>query len=174
MGWPQPKTPIQCKNPTAVGVANKTIIPHKTKSMDMNFHWLRCRESQRQFWFLWDAGKLNLGDYSTKITPPCTTFPIGTQMRASNSTCSLQGCDVTPVTTYRWNLPQWAQAPHPVSVPPMIRRKFTTYFLPLSCSSLKVPLVKYFYATCLNNAGSTFQTTYDFFNVYVKFSAKSR
>ena len=43
MGLPQPKTPIQCYNSTAVGVANKTIIPRKTKSMDMKSHWLRCR-----------------------------------------------------------------------------------------------------------------------------------
>ena len=43
MGWPQPPTPIQCDNSTTVGVANKTIIYRKTKSMDMNFHWLRCR-----------------------------------------------------------------------------------------------------------------------------------
>ena len=70
MGWPQPRTPIQCDNSTAVGVANETIIPRKTKSMDMNFHWLRCRESQRQFQFFWAAGKLNLGDYPTKKHPP--------------------------------------------------------------------------------------------------------
>ena len=70
MGWPQPKTPIQCDNAIAVSVANKTIIPRKTKSIDMNFHWLRCRESQRQFRFFWAAGKLNLGDYSTKKHPP--------------------------------------------------------------------------------------------------------
>ena len=38
MGWPQPKYPIQCDNLTAVGVSNETIIPRKTKSMDMQFH----------------------------------------------------------------------------------------------------------------------------------------
>ena len=27
MGWPQPKTPIQCNNSTAIGVAIETIIP---------------------------------------------------------------------------------------------------------------------------------------------------
>ena len=70
MGWPQPATPIQCDNSTAAGVANETIIPRKKKSMDMNFHWLRCRESQRQFRFFWAAGKLNLADYSTKCHPP--------------------------------------------------------------------------------------------------------
>ena len=41
MGWPQPKSPIQCDNSTDVGVANQTIISQKTKSMDMQFHCLR-------------------------------------------------------------------------------------------------------------------------------------
>ena len=29
MGWPQPRSPIQCDNSTAIGVANETIIPQK-------------------------------------------------------------------------------------------------------------------------------------------------
>ena len=70
MGWPQPKSPIQCNNSPAVGVSNETIIPRKTKSMDMQFHWLRCRYSQNQFRYFWAPGALNLGDYSTKNHPP--------------------------------------------------------------------------------------------------------
>ena len=35
MGWPHPRSPIQCNNSTKIGVANETIIPCKTKSMDM-------------------------------------------------------------------------------------------------------------------------------------------
>ena len=46
-GWPQPKTHIKCNNSTEVGVTNKTIIPCRTNSTDMKFHWLRCRESQK-------------------------------------------------------------------------------------------------------------------------------
>ena len=42
MVWPQPKSPIKCDNSTAVGVANQNIITRKTKSMDMQFHWLCC------------------------------------------------------------------------------------------------------------------------------------
>ena len=49
MGWPQPKPPIQTDNSTAVGMANKTIITKKMKSVDMCLWWLRCRESQGQF-----------------------------------------------------------------------------------------------------------------------------
>ena len=65
MGWSQPIRPIQCDNSTAVGVANETIIPNKTKSMDMQFHWLRCRYSLGQFRYLWAPGTTNIGDYRT-------------------------------------------------------------------------------------------------------------
>jgi len=40
MGWPQPKTPIQTDNSTAIGVTNKTIVPRRAKMMDMRFWWL--------------------------------------------------------------------------------------------------------------------------------------
>ena len=40
MVWPQPKSPIQCDNSTAVGFANDTIIQRKTKTMNMQYHWL--------------------------------------------------------------------------------------------------------------------------------------
>jgi hypothetical protein len=42
MGWPQPRTPIQTGNSTAVGITNLTIVPQKTKSMDLRSWWLRC------------------------------------------------------------------------------------------------------------------------------------
>ncbi len=37
MGWPQPKSPIQTDNSTAAGVTNKTIVPCRSKMMDMQF-----------------------------------------------------------------------------------------------------------------------------------------
>jgi hypothetical protein len=49
MGWPQPKSPIQTDNSTAAGVTNKTIVPRRSKMMDMQFWWLHCRASQDQF-----------------------------------------------------------------------------------------------------------------------------
>jgi hypothetical protein len=48
-GWPQPKSPIQMDNSTAAGVTNKTIVPHRSKMMDMQFWWLHCSSSQDQF-----------------------------------------------------------------------------------------------------------------------------
>ena len=69
MGWPQPKTPIQTDNSTAVGVTNKTIVPRRAKMMDMRFWWLRCPASQDQFRYYWDAGSKNWADYHTKHHP---------------------------------------------------------------------------------------------------------
>ena len=50
MCWLQPRSPIQFDDYTAVGVANETIIPHKTNSMDIKFHCLRCRYAQLVPW----------------------------------------------------------------------------------------------------------------------------
>jgi hypothetical protein len=69
MGWPQPKSPIQTDNSTAAGVTNKTIVPRRSKMMDMRIWCLRCRESQDQFRYYWDKGSNNLGDYHTKHHP---------------------------------------------------------------------------------------------------------
>ena len=66
MGHKQPRTPMQVDNSTAVGVSNNNIQPRRTKAMDMRFHWLRDRESQKQFKYYWRPGKENLADYWTK------------------------------------------------------------------------------------------------------------
>ena len=69
MGHPQPPTPIQIDNTTALGVVKNTIQPKRTKAMDMRFHWLRCRKNQKQFRTYWRAGPTNNGDYVTKHHP---------------------------------------------------------------------------------------------------------
>ena len=70
MGWPQPPTPVQTDNTTAVGVVNKTLVSNNLKSMDLRFHWLRCQEAQEQLRFYCDKGPNNWGNYSTKHHPP--------------------------------------------------------------------------------------------------------
>eukprot|EP00804_Cyclotella_cryptica_P028370 CCRYP_016433-RA/>CCRYP_016433-RA protein AED:0.40 eAED:0.40 QI:0/-1/0/1/-1/1/1/0/247 len=50
MGHPQPPTPIQTDNSTALGIVNNTIQPKRTKVTDMHFHWLRCCINQQHFW----------------------------------------------------------------------------------------------------------------------------
>eukprot|EP00804_Cyclotella_cryptica_P015615 CCRYP_003606-RB/>CCRYP_003606-RB protein AED:0.67 eAED:0.43 QI:0/-1/0/1/-1/0/1/0/166 len=69
MGHPQPPTPIQTDNSTALGVVNNTIQPKCTKAMDMHFHWLRCCINQKHFRPYWCAGATNLADYVTKHHP---------------------------------------------------------------------------------------------------------
>ena len=69
MGHPQPPTPIQVDNTTALGVVKNTIQPKRTEAMDMQFHWLRCRDNQKQFRTYWRAGSTNRGDYVTKHHP---------------------------------------------------------------------------------------------------------
>ena len=66
MEWPQTPTPIQIYNSTVSGVVNDTIIAQKTKSMDLRFHWVRCREAQQQFRFYWAPGSNKWADYITK------------------------------------------------------------------------------------------------------------
>ena len=69
IGWPQPKSPIQKDNSTASGIVNKTIVPRRSKMMDMRFWWLCCCASQDQFCYYWDAGSENWADYHTKHHP---------------------------------------------------------------------------------------------------------
>ena len=66
LGHPQPKTPMQTDNTTALGVVNSNLQPRRTKAMDMRFHWLRDRAAQAMFRFFWQPGKDNRGDYWTK------------------------------------------------------------------------------------------------------------
>ena len=70
VGWPQPQTPIQTDNSTAVVFTNKTIVNKATKSADMRLWWIRDRKSQDQFRNYWEPGSENEGDYSTKHRPP--------------------------------------------------------------------------------------------------------
>jgi hypothetical protein len=71
MGWPQPKSPIQTDSSTAAGVTNKTqdYCATQVQDVDMQFWWLRCRASQDQFQYYWDAGTKNWADYHTKHHP---------------------------------------------------------------------------------------------------------
>jgi hypothetical protein len=48
LGHPQPPTPMQTDNTTALGVVNQNVMK-KMKSMDMKYHWLLCRISQKNY-----------------------------------------------------------------------------------------------------------------------------
>ncbi len=69
LGHPQPPTPIQTDNTMALGVVNNNVMK-KLKAMDMKYHWLWDRISQKQFQHYWALGNKNKGDYVTKHHAP--------------------------------------------------------------------------------------------------------
>jgi len=71
LGHYQPKpTPVTTDNITALGLTMGTMTPKASKSMDQRFHWLKCRNAQRQFTYLWRKGILNRADYASKHHHP--------------------------------------------------------------------------------------------------------
>ena len=69
MGHEQLKTPVTTDNTTAHGLIKKTMITKHTKSYNMSFNFLKCREAQNQFDLVWRKGKLNRADYHSKRHP---------------------------------------------------------------------------------------------------------
>lgn len=63
LGYPQSSTTIYCDNACAVGIATDTVTPKRTKSMDMQFHWIRDRVRQLLFTVTWRKGADNLADF---------------------------------------------------------------------------------------------------------------
>jgi hypothetical protein len=69
LGYPQPPTLLLCDNEIAVGLANRTITPRLSKSIDMRFHWLQDRIQRNQFRVQHVAGHDNIADFFTKALP---------------------------------------------------------------------------------------------------------
>ena len=69
MGHPQPPTPIQTDNTTAIGISTDSVKQKRSKAMDMRFYWTRDRVRQGQFHIYWKPGKYNKADYFTKHHP---------------------------------------------------------------------------------------------------------
>jgi hypothetical protein len=69
LGHSQMQTLIQTNNSTAHALLTNKILPKALKAMDMQFHWLRCRDAQGQFRYYWRPGTQNLADYWTKHHP---------------------------------------------------------------------------------------------------------
>jgi hypothetical protein len=70
MGHPQPApTPVTTNNITAQGLTMGTMTPKASTSNDQRFNWLKCRNAQRQFNYLWRKGILNQADYASKHHP---------------------------------------------------------------------------------------------------------
>jgi hypothetical protein len=77
MGHPQNCTRIQTDNLTAHALLTNKILPKALKTMDMQFHWLRCCDAQDQYQFYWRPGTQNLADYWTKHHPASHQKKIG-------------------------------------------------------------------------------------------------
>jgi hypothetical protein len=60
---------IQTGNLTAHALLINKILPKAFKAVDMQFHWLRCREAQDQYQIYWRPGTQNLVDYWRKHHP---------------------------------------------------------------------------------------------------------
>ena len=65
----QPPTLIKTDNSTAHGFVTNNIHQKKSKSWDMNYHWLRDRQIQEQIKVYWEKGATNNADYTTKHHP---------------------------------------------------------------------------------------------------------
>jgi hypothetical protein len=69
LGHPQPPTVIFCDNEVAIGLANRTVCPEMSNSLDMRFHWLRDRIDQGRFRVVFVPGKKSLAGVFTKALP---------------------------------------------------------------------------------------------------------
>ena len=95
MGHPQPPTPIQVDNSTALGIKTGTIKQRKSKAKDMRFYWIRDRINQDQFNIYWKPGSTNRGDYFTKHFPTAhhsTVRPSYLHVSKYSKRSTLQGC----------------------------------------------------------------------------------
>jgi predicted transposase YdaD len=67
---PRPPTPLQTDNTTSTGYSNDTMKQRRTRSMDMQFYWVKDRVKKGQFHVYWGPGYQNLADYFTKHHSP--------------------------------------------------------------------------------------------------------
>ena len=70
MGHPQPPTPMEVDNETAIGFLKSTMKQKRSKAIDMKFYWVRDRFNQNQFMIYWRPGANNVGDYVSKHHSP--------------------------------------------------------------------------------------------------------
>ena len=98
MEHPQPSTPIQVENTTAVSFTNGTMKQKGSKSIDMNFYWIQDRTAQGQFQIYWGPGSRNLADYHSKHHSPTHhqevrhTYLYTEQSTQHLTACFLRGC----------------------------------------------------------------------------------
>ena len=73
MNHPQLPTHIATDNTIATDFFYNNMVMKKSKSWDMNLHWLRNKEAQKYFELLWEKVSLIKGVILQNIIPPSTT-----------------------------------------------------------------------------------------------------
>lgn len=68
MGHVQPPTTIVKDNATAKGIENQQLKQKHSKEMDMRFHWVQDRVTQKHYDIEWESGSVNKAGYFTKHT----------------------------------------------------------------------------------------------------------
>ena len=71
MRHPQLPTPIATDNTTTTGFVHNNMVMKRSKSWDMNLHWLRDKEVQKYINIHWEKGSGGV-DYFTNTIPPFT------------------------------------------------------------------------------------------------------
>jgi hypothetical protein len=66
MGHPQPKTPVDCDNATAVGITNNIIKRQRLQAMEKRFFWIGDKVAHKMYALKWHPGQENLADYQSK------------------------------------------------------------------------------------------------------------
>jgi hypothetical protein len=69
LGHPQSAVHLNADNAPAVGTANRSTKPRRSKAIDMRFHWIQDRVAQRMFTVTWGQGATNIADFLTKAHP---------------------------------------------------------------------------------------------------------
>ena len=81
LGHQQPATPIKTDNSTTKGFVHNNIHQNRLKSWDMRYHWLRDRQTKKEFNIYWDKGSNNHADYFTKHHPTKYHLEIRSKQR---------------------------------------------------------------------------------------------
>ena len=66
MCHPQPPTPMEVDNETAMGFLKSKMKKKLSKAIDMKFYLVRYRDNKNQFMIYWRPGSNNVGDYFSK------------------------------------------------------------------------------------------------------------
>ena len=70
MGHPQPPTPMEVDNETAIGLLKSTMKQKMSKAICMRLYSVRDRVNQNQFFIYWRPDANNVGDYVSKHHSP--------------------------------------------------------------------------------------------------------